>query len=61
MQFICLSVFELRLDFEDLLYCNVLDCDFRRGVGLGIGFNDHLNIKLIITLNYSAIANFHTL
>jgi hypothetical protein len=28
--------------------------------GLDIGFIDHFNTKLVITLNYSAMANFHT-
>jgi hypothetical protein len=36
-------------------------CDFRRGFGLDIGFLRHFNTQLVITLNYSAIANFHTL
>jgi hypothetical protein len=34
--------------------------DSRRGFGLGIGFIDHFNTQLVITL-YSAIANSHTL
>jgi hypothetical protein len=29
--------------------------------GLDIGFIDHFNIQLIITLNYSTIADLHTL
>jgi hypothetical protein len=29
--------------------------------GLDIGFIDHLNIQLVITLNYSSIADLHTL
>jgi hypothetical protein len=29
--------------------------------GLDIGFTDHFNIQLVITLNYSAIADLHTL
>jgi hypothetical protein len=33
----------------------------RRGFGLDIGFIDHFNIQLVITLNYGAIPNFHTL
>jgi hypothetical protein len=28
---------------------------------LNIGFIDHFNTQLVITLNYSAIANFHNL
>jgi hypothetical protein len=35
--------------------------DCRRVFGLSIGFIDHFNTQLIITLNYSAIANFPTL
>jgi hypothetical protein len=35
--------------------------DSRRGFGLDIVFVDDFNIQLVITLNYSAIANFHTL
>jgi hypothetical protein len=35
--------------------------DYRRGFGLGIGFLDHLNTRLMATLNYSAIADLHTL
>jgi hypothetical protein len=31
------------------------------GFGLDVGFIDHFNTQLIITFNYSAIANFHTL
>jgi hypothetical protein len=36
-------------------------CDYRRGFGLDIGFIDHINTKLVITLNYKDIANLHTL
>jgi hypothetical protein len=32
-----------------------------RGFGLEIGFIDHVNTQLVITLNYNAIANFRTL
>jgi hypothetical protein len=32
-----------------------------RGFELDIVFIDHFNTQLVITLNYSAIANFHTL
>jgi hypothetical protein len=35
--------------------------DFRRGFGLDIGFIDRLYTGLVISLNCSAIANFHTL
>jgi hypothetical protein len=33
----------------------------RRGFGLDIGFIDYINTQLVITLNYNAIASFHTL
>jgi hypothetical protein len=35
--------------------------DYRRGSGSHIGFIDHFNTQLVITLNYSAIADLHTL
>jgi hypothetical protein len=35
--------------------------DSRRGFGLDIGFIDHFNTQLVIILNYSAIADLHTL
>jgi hypothetical protein len=35
--------------------------DSRRGSGLDIGFIAHFNTQLVITLNYSAIADLHTL
>jgi hypothetical protein len=35
--------------------------DSRWGFGLDNGFIDHFNTLLIITLNYSVIADFHTL
>jgi hypothetical protein len=41
-----------------LKYCLVYD--HRRGFRLDIGFFDHINTQLVITLNYSAIANLHT-
>jgi hypothetical protein len=31
------------------------------GFGLDVGFIDHFNTQFVITLNYSAIANLHTL
>jgi hypothetical protein len=37
------------------------ECDSRRGFGLGIGFIDHFSTQLVITLNYSAIADLYTL
>jgi hypothetical protein len=36
-------------------------CDSRRGFGLYIGFIDHFITQLVITLKYSAIADFHAL
>jgi hypothetical protein len=35
--------------------------DYQRGFRLEIGFIDHFNTRLVTTLNYSVIANFHTL
>jgi hypothetical protein len=42
---------------------NIVMCmsDYRRGFGLEIRFIDHFNTQLVTTLNYSAIANLHTL
>jgi hypothetical protein len=34
--------------------------DYKRGFGLEIGFIDQFTTQLVITLNYSAIADFHT-
>jgi hypothetical protein len=38
-----------------------IQCDYRRGIGLDIGFTDHLYTSLGTTSNYSAIANLHAL
>jgi hypothetical protein len=38
-----------------------MENDYRRGFGLEIGFIDHFNTRIVTTLNYSAIANLHTL
>jgi hypothetical protein len=35
--------------------------DSRRDFGLDIGFINHFNTRLVIALNYSAIANFNNL
>jgi hypothetical protein len=35
--------------------------DSRRGFGLDIGHIDYFNTQLVIILNYSNIANLHTL
>jgi hypothetical protein len=35
--------------------------DYRRNFGLDIRFIDHFNTRFVITLNYSVIANLHTL
>jgi hypothetical protein len=43
------------------IYCHVYECGSGRGSGLDIGFIDHFNTKLVITINYNAIANFRTL
>jgi hypothetical protein len=37
------------------------ECDYRRSFGLYIGFIEHFNTQLVIQINYSAIADFHTL
>jgi hypothetical protein len=34
--------------------------DSQRDFELNTGFIDHFNIRLVITFNYNAIANFHT-
>jgi hypothetical protein len=34
--------------------------DYQRGFGLEVGFIDHFNTQPVITLNYSAVADFHT-
>jgi hypothetical protein len=41
--------------------CHMYEYDSRWSFWLDIAFIDDLNTLLIITLNYSAIANFHTL
>jgi hypothetical protein len=38
-----------------------MECDYRRGFGLEIGFFDHFNTQLVTTLNYNAIADLHIL
>jgi ethanolamine utilization microcompartment shell protein EutS len=35
--------------------------DYRRGFGSDIGFINHFNTQLVITLNDSAISDLHTL
>jgi hypothetical protein len=41
-------------------YCHVYEW-LLAGFGLNFGFTDHFNIQLVITLNYNAIGDFHTL
>jgi hypothetical protein len=36
-------------------------CDYRRGFELAIGLTGHFHTRFLTTLNYSAIADFHTL
>jgi hypothetical protein len=43
----------------DSIYIVMCLSDSRRGFGLNIGFIDHFNKQLVITINYSATANFH--
>jgi hypothetical protein len=35
--------------------------DSRRGFGLEVGLIGHFSTQVVVTLNYSAIADFHTL
>jgi hypothetical protein len=51
----------LHLAPKSKIYCQVYVCHSRRGFGLEIGFINHFNTGLVTTLNYDAIANFHTL
>jgi hypothetical protein len=39
----------------------ILWCDYRRGLGLVVGFITHSYTQILTTSNYSAIANSHTL
>jgi hypothetical protein len=45
------------------LFKHIVTCqsDYRRGFDFDIGFIDHYNILLVITPNFSAIGDFHTL
>jgi hypothetical protein len=43
-----------------VIYCHDFEW-LSTGSGLEIGFIDHFSIRLVSTLNYSAIADFHTL
>jgi hypothetical protein len=54
-------LFQFATDPGQLQYCHVNECDFRHHFGLDIGYIDHFNTQHVITLNYSAIADFHTL
>jgi hypothetical protein len=56
-----LAVTELTASNINDILRHVYECDYRRGFGLDIGFTDHFNTQTIITLNYSAIADLHTL
>jgi hypothetical protein len=47
--------------YELNVYIVTCTSDYRRGFGLDNGFIDHFNTQLVITPNYSAIADFHTL
>jgi hypothetical protein len=40
-------------------YIVICMSDSRQGSGLDIGFIDHFNTRLVITLNYRAIVNLH--
>jgi hypothetical protein len=43
------------------LYCHLLVSATPKGFGSEIGFIDHFNTLLVTSLNYIAIADFHTL
>jgi hypothetical protein len=43
------------------IYIVMWQSDYRRGFGLEILFIDYFNTRLVTTLNYSAIADLHTL
>jgi hypothetical protein len=43
------------------LYIVTCYSDYRWGFGFEIGFVDHFNTRIVITFNYSATADFHTL
>jgi hypothetical protein len=43
-----------------LILSRIMD-DFRRGFGLDIGFIDHFNPQLVITLHYRAITDLRNL
>jgi hypothetical protein len=51
------------VDKDSHLRHDVVTCmsHSRRGFRLDIGFIDYINKQLVITLNYSAIADIHTL
>jgi hypothetical protein len=46
-----------------LINLNTVTCmsDSRRGFGLETGVIDHFNTRIVITLNYSVVADLHTL
>jgi hypothetical protein len=58
-----LLYFEKEMKLTIYLFDHIVTCmsDYRWGFGLEIGFIDHFNTRLMTTLNYSAIADLHTL
>jgi ethanolamine utilization microcompartment shell protein EutS len=54
-------IFNILAIITSKLHIVTILSDSRPGFGLDIGFIDHFNTQLVITLDYSAIANFYTL
>jgi hypothetical protein len=54
-----MSNFKLVFALHQLLYIVTYMSDSRQDFGLEIVFIDHFNTRLVITLNYSAIADLH--
>jgi hypothetical protein len=46
---------------EVIYYIVTILSDYRPGFGMKTELIDHIKTRLVTTLNYSAIANFHTL
>jgi hypothetical protein len=51
----------IRIQFTFLHHIVTCSSDSRRDFGLEVGFINHFNTRLVITINYSAIADIHTL
>jgi hypothetical protein len=59
--FLRYNSFILHTFHPDTLYIVTCMSDYKWSFGLDIGFIDHFNTQLVITLNYGAISNFHIL